>query len=122
MEEIDNAAGEWAEASRIALGASSDVSINGEVVEFDLAAAISPAVYATLNAVAPNWDVSESECDAVVQAWSNVAQIWWPDARLDPKWAALGTAVVTTGMVALPRIGTPPRKPKPTEKEIEKHE
>lgn len=118
----DNEAQEWAAAESIAAGVdSASVTINGEPVQVGLDAMLTPMLSSAFSILAPAWEVSQDECAALGKSWSDVAEVWFPDAQLSPKWAVLVTAVVTTGMVVAPRLqaGTPRKiEEKAPEKEV----
>lgn len=116
----DNEQQEWQAVENLAGAVDvGNVTINGEAVEITLAQMITPALETTFAILAPNWEVSSDECAALGKAWGDVAQVWLPDMQLSPKWAVLGTAIVTTGLVVMPRLKTPPRIEEKQEKEVE---
>ena len=118
----ENEAAEWAIAEQLAQGAS---IATGEPVaadelsevDFSLADVLAPALKVTADIVAPNWNVTDDECQSLGVAWGNVIDVWFPGTTLDPKWAALGIAAATTAMVVKSRAGVPLRQVKVEKRE-----
>lgn len=118
--EHDNERDEWQAVENLAGAVDvGSVTINGEAVEITLDQMIAPALETTFAILAPNWEVSADECAALGKAWGDVAQVWFPDMQLSPKWAVLGTAIITTGLVVMPRLKIPARIEEKQEKEVE---
>lgn len=115
--EKDNEQAEWGAANSMAVQVDTEtVTVNGEEINFELHQVVTPMLATGFGILAPNWQVTESECEQLSQAWCAVADVWFPDLQISPKWGALGTAVMVTGMVFMPRMATPRKKPE--EKEV----
>lgn len=113
--EPDSEAEEWRGVDLLVESVDSGVTkkIDGCVTaEFDMGTMISPALMASFSILAPAWEVTESECTALGEAWGSCFELWFPDSQLSPKYAALGTAVLTTAMVVAPRMGKPKKEVK----------
>lgn len=110
--EKDNESNEWQAADGLANQVDAvTATINGEQVEVGIDQMLTPMIQSAFGILAPAWQVSSDECAALGKAWGDVAEIWFPDAQLPPKYAVLVTAVVTTGMVVAPRLqAKTPRK------------
>jgi len=65
------------------------------------------------NHVAPNWQVSDQEQAAVVDIGAKTLAAFFPDVRIEGKWAALTVCCMTVGGVVMSRFDVQAGKLRP---------
>lgn len=74
--------------------------------------------------VAPNWEITKAESDAVGESLALVLAYWMPETGVDPKYLALGSLALSVWSVASARrdangewrpLRAPPKKPEPAQ-------
>lgn len=109
VSEAETEAQEWAaleaQANKLEVGR---VTVDGELVpQVRSAEVLQPLLAGGFAVMAPNWDVSPEETEALAEAWGNCLDAFFPSLDVDPRVAAVLGAVTTTALVVGPRWHQP---------------
>lgn len=69
-----------------------------------LADVLQPAIQTTFDLLKPGWRIKENESRALADSYAAVIDVFFPDMNVDPRFAAIGMAGLTTFAVIGPRV------------------
>lgn len=75
-----------------------------EPVTVSLADILKPAIQTTFDLAVPHWKIKDHESQALADSYGAVFELFWPNLDVDPRYAALGMAALTTFAVIGPRL------------------
>lgn len=111
VNEAETEAQEWAQLEGMAAGVTTGTAVTpaGELAEPDISTAemLYPLLSAGFSILAPNWQVTDDEVQALSSSYGQAMDAVFPEINIDPRVAAVLGAVTTTGLIIGPRWHTP---------------
>jgi hypothetical protein len=96
----------------------SDHKTANEVVEPETAELLAPVIKITADLVAPNWALTEVECEQLANSYAALLDKYLPENGLNNYGVEI-TALLTTGIVFSSRKGIPMRKKEDKKQQVE---